>query len=270
VNPTLDWLHDAEKHIRRTLDGLRPLLLETQGKISHQLKDDKSAVTEMDVLVEQKLQAALAELDPAIAFSGEETGANFEHRTHWLVDPIDGTEPFIRGLPFATNMVALIDNGEPILGIVNNFMTGDYFMAIKGQGATCNGHALRVSTRPVDRAFVCIGSTNPGDGPGFALLDMLRAELDINAVIKFAATGSEMVAVASGAIEARMTYKGRAKPWDFAPGALIVQEAGGRVANVGEDTYDYRNPSVLAANPAVFDALNNFMKKQIAASRGSS
>ena len=263
MNPTLAWLQDAEKHIRHTLDGLRPQLLEAQGKIGHHLKDDKSAVTEMDLLVEQKLQAALAELDANIPFSGEETGSDYNHKTHWLVDPIDGTEPFIRGLPFATNMVALIDNGQPVLGIVNNFMTGDYYMAIKGQGATCNGHALHVSLRPIDRAFVCIGSTSPGNGPGFALLDMLRAELGINAVVKFAATGAEMMAVASGAIEARMTYKGRAKPWDFAPGALIVQEAGGRVANVGEDTYDYRNPSVLAANPQVFDILNDFMKRRL-------
>lgn len=247
MTPTLDWLHQAEKHIRHLLEELRPQLLEAQGNIEHKLKDDKTIVTELDVLVENKLEETLRAFDPSIPFCGEESGADFEQQTFWLVDPIDGTEPFTRGLPFATNMVALISNGKPVLGIINNIALGDYYLAIEGQGATCNGHAIHVSDRPLERSFIVMGSTRSD------LQEMLKNK--VANTVKMSAPGYELSVLASGAIEARVAYHGRAKPWDFAPGALIVQEAGGRVANIGSDTYDYRNTNLIAANPVVFDEL---------------
>lgn len=259
MSPTLDFLKASEGCIAKVLSELRPLLLEAQGKISHKLKDDKTAVTEMDTLVESRLQQALAAFAPEIGFSGEETGVDYSKQTFWLVDPIDGTEPFIRGLPFATNMIALIDGGEPVLGVVNNFGTGEYYLAIKGQGATRNGHPIRVSDRPLGRSFVCTSTPGKEATHAWSLQERLRHELGINAIVKFAATGAELMAVADGAIEARIAYGGRAKPWDWAPGALIVQEAGGRVANLSSDVYDYRNSDVLAATPQSFDALMQFM-----------
>lgn len=261
MNPTLDWLKGAEKHIRQVLEKVRPQLLEAQGTIGHRLKDDKTAVTEMDTLVEERLRAALHTYDASVGFSGEETGVDYGQKTFWLADPIDGTEPFIRGLSFATNMIALIDNGQPIMGIIYNFSLGDYYLAIKGHGATCNGHAIRVSDRSIDRAFVSVGSVRTEYQEGFGLGDQLRKELGVPAIPKFCATGSELMAVATGAIEARLTYKGHAKPWDYAPGAIIVQEAGGRIANIGSDSYDYRNTDVIAANPAVFGEIMHFMNE---------
>lgn len=257
MTPTLDFMRQAEECIRGVLMSVQPLLLETGGKVAHKLKDDKSAVTEMDTLVEDKLREALARFDGGIPFSGEESGVDYDQSTFWLVDPIDGTEPFIRGLPFATNMIALIHNGQPVMGIINNFGLGEYYLAIQGQGATRNGHRIQVSDRPLNRAFVCVGSTRADATEAFGLSDQLYTK--VSAITKFAATGCELVSVASGAIEARVTYQGRAKPWDFAPGALIIQEAGGRVANIGSDTYDFRNTNVIASNAVVFDELMRFM-----------
>lgn len=190
MSPTLDFLEAAKRQIRAYLEVLQPELLEVQGTIEHHLKSDNSAVTEMDTFVESELAKSLKELDATIPFGGEETGAGFGKPTFWLVDPIDGTEPFIRGLPFTTNMVSLIDGGEPVFGIIYDFNVGDFFVAIKGHGATCNGH------------------------------------------------GHE---------------------WDFAPGTLLVTEAGGRVANIGSDTYNFRKFNHVAATPAVFDKVMEFM-----------
>jgi myo-inositol-1(or 4)-monophosphatase len=260
MSVTTTWLQQAEQKIRVVLIELRPQLLEAQGHIEHELKGDKSIVTKMDLLVEERLREAMLEFAPEVGFAGEETGADYEQQTFWLVDPIDGTEPFTRGLPFATNMIALIHDGRPRLGVVYNFTTDEFFSAIEGQGAFCNGHAIHVSDRPIDRAFVALGGVVREHNPNIGIDDRLRDELGVAATIRAAATGYELVAVATGAIEGRLTYKCRAKPWDFAPGTLIVQEAGGRVANVGSDEYDYRDSSVVVANPVVFDTLASFMR----------
>ena len=259
MQPTFDWLQQAEKRIRLCLESLRPKLLETQGNIEHRLKDDKSAVTEMDVLVENMLKAELAELDASISFSGEETGADYDKQTFWLVDPIDGTEGFMRGLPVATNMVTLIDDGQPVLSVIYNFMLGDYYLAIKGHGATCNGHAIRVSERPLNRAFLALSSNINRDERVFGLHDRLRRDLGVGNVLKFAAGGFQNAAVAAGALEAHVGFCSVASPWDIAPGMLLVHEAGGRVANIGSDIYDFRGRDTVAANADIFYDLMRVM-----------
>jgi len=256
MTPTSDFLHKAERVIRHTLEGLRPRLLETQGNIEHRLKDDKTAVTEMDLLVEDRLRQSLAAFDKRIGFGGEESGVDLEQPTFWLVDPIDGTEPFIRGMPFATNMIALIHHGEPILSVIYNFVLDDYYVAIKGEGATCNGHTIHVSSRGMGRAWVTIGTAS-GESGVEGLYD--RISTTVNAVRRYGASGFEYTQIASGALEARITFHGHGFAWDFAPGALLVQEAGGRAANIGATSYDFRNLNHIVANSTTFEELMAFM-----------
>lgn len=252
VNPTSNWLEAAEKHIRLCLDRLRPKLLETQGVIEHRLKDDESAVTEMDVLVENTLREQLAAFDSGIGFGGEETGVDYDQKTFWLVDPIDGTEAFIRGLPFATNMVALIDNGQPVLGIIYNFSLDEFFIARKGGGAFCNGHPIQVSGRELKRSAVVAAGWLPDDDG--CQHNILRQKIRIQP--RMCSAGFELTAVARGALDGAVCINTRGKPWDFAPGTLIVQEAGGRVENIlTPGAYDYRDKDLVAANPVIFDEL---------------
>lgn len=261
MKPTQDFLDTAEKRIRLTLQELRPQLLKTQGVIEHRLKDDKTAVTEMDLAVENRLQAALKEVDPAIGFCGEETGVDYDQQTFWLVDPIDGTEPFIRGLPFATNVIALIDNQRPVMSVIYNFFLDEYFLAIRGQGATMNGHPVRVSNRPFDRAYVV-----PANGfTQVGLNDMhVRLLAKVQGLPQTHASGFQFSSLARGAIEANIFWGSGGNAWDRAAGALLVQEAGGRVENIGTPGYDYRNTDVLAANPVVFDELMQLILEVIA------
>lgn len=249
MQPTNDFLQAADKHIRKTLLELRPKLLEAQGAIEHKLKDDKSVVTEMDVMVENRLKESLYQLDAGIGFGGEETGVDYSQKTFWLVDPIDGTESFIRGMPFCTNMIALIHEGEPIMGTIYNFTLDEYYKAVKDQGATFNGHVIHVSTRPLKRAIVVSG---PSHGA-----QELRSMT--SGIVKMKASGYEFSLVARGAIEGVAAKSAKVGPWDYAPGALIIQEAGGRVANIGHDTYDYRKTDLVASNAVIFDELMNFM-----------
>jgi fructose-1,6-bisphosphatase/inositol monophosphatase family enzyme len=258
MNPTLDFLQEANKIIRLTLDRVRPKLLEAQGNIGHTVKNDASVVTEMDTFVEDELKSALLGLDKGIGFGGEEGGVDYDQRSFWLVDPIDGTEPFIRGIPIATNMIALIDNNEPVLGIIYNFFLGDYYLAIKGHGATCNGHTIHVSDRPADRAWVTFSTKNEIRG-NYGFADKLDRQVE--RVRRYGAGGFEYTLIANGGIEGRIMYNGHGHEWDFAPTTLLVQEAGGCVANIGSSTYNYRELNHVAANPKIFDQLMNFVNE---------
>lgn len=256
MTPTQDFLDHAEKHIRLTLQELRPTLLKGFGSIEHHLKDDKSIVTEMDLMVEKRLRAAMAEIDPSIGFGGEETGIDLGQETFWLVDPIDGTESFTRGLPFSTNMICLIDNHQPILSVIYNFFTDEYYLAIKGRGATCNGHAIHVSNRPLARAYVVInGKVLMKSAFGSSLRPKVAG------LPKLHASGCENAYIAAGAIDATIVGGGKG-PWDYAPGMLLIQEAGGRVENWDSNTYDYRNMYFVAGNPVLFDDLKKLVPLQ--------
>lgn len=261
MTPSLDFLKHAEKFIRMTLAELRPELLKAHGSIEHRLKEDKTVVTEMDELVENRLRKALFEVDPGIAFSGEETGADYDKKTFWLVDPIDGTDPFIRGLPFSTNMVALIDDGQPVLSVIYNFFLDEYYLAIKGQGSTCNGHPIHVSNRPIDRSLVISGG---GFARGGVIGASDRLRPVVGGLVQMNASGFELSAIASGKLDGRIGWRPSAKPWDVAPGALLVTEAGGRVENIGVAGYDYRNTNTIISNPEIFDDLMKFTLDEIA------
>ncbi|HEV2403137.1 MAG TPA: inositol monophosphatase [Candidatus Saccharimonadales bacterium] len=256
MRPTLDFLQTAQQQIHSTLETLRPKLLAAQGSIAHRMKDDRSPVTAMDLLVERCLRENLARLDHAIGFGGEEGGVDYSQKTFWLVDPIDGTEPFIRGIPIAANMIALIDNNEPVMGVIYNFSTDEYFLAIKGHGATCNNRPIHVGNRPLGHAWVTLGMQS--GRPGAAGLSDQLSQL-VYRVRNFGNSAFDFSLIARGSIEGRIHFGGKACEWDFAPGALIVQEAGGRVANIGSDGYDYRKLDHIAANPVIFDELMKFM-----------
>ncbi|HEY5668004.1 MAG TPA: inositol monophosphatase [Candidatus Saccharimonadales bacterium] len=251
MKPTQDFFDHADKHIRKVLLELRPTLLKGFGSIEHHLKDDQSVVTEMDIMVEERLRAAMAEVDPSIGFGGEETGLDPNLATFWLVDPIDGTEAFTRGLPFSTNMICLIADHQPVMSVIYNFFTDDYFLAIKGRGASCNGHVIHVSERPLERAYVvATGRWHQSRVPNF--VSELRPK--VAGLPKLHGSGCENTYIAQGAFDGTIVAGGKG-PWDHVPGMLLIQEAGGRVENWGSNTYDYRDMHIVAGNPVLFDDL---------------
>ncbi len=111
MNVTADFLAGAEECIHAFFMSNRPAVLAAYGNITEDIKNDHTPVTAMDIRLETELRPILEKFAPGIGFEGEETGKTGNSETFWLVDPIDGTESFIRGLPFMRHMVTLIDGG---------------------------------------------------------------------------------------------------------------------------------------------------------------
>jgi len=216
-------------------------------------KPNRSPVTEADEAVERRLSMYLRKRYPEAAFLGEETGSSGPSQAglRWVVDPIDGTRAFIRGIPTWSILVGLEADGAPVLGIAYMPAAGDLFTAVAGEGAWGNGRPLSVSkVDSLAEAAVShgalaqftdlqLGYLLPRLGEhtytqrGFADFDGYRQLL-------------------WGRVDA-MIDPGVA-PWDICAAAVIVREAGGRLTSLdGEDTI--HGGGAVASNGAVHDAL---------------
>lgn len=229
------------------------------GKTVAEKKKTDSAVdvvTKLDYQVEEELAKEFNAIDPSIAFVGEEGGGNRNAERFWLVDPIDGTGLFIRGLPGCTTMVALIENDRPTFSAIYDFTNDTLYHAVLDGGAFANGHAIHVNNRSLEWSYMCveINLSLPGN---IELREKLRSR---SMLLQYMSSGWEFAMVASGKLEARIGKDPFGKDYDFAPGCLLVKEAGGIVTNIGSRSYDYKNVDYIAANPPVHNALTEGSK----------
>ncbi|MCB9658861.1 MAG: histidinol phosphatase [Sandaracinaceae bacterium] len=223
-----------------------------------QRKPDRSPVTEADQLVEERLLRFLRKRYPDASVWGEETGAaEGTNGLRFLVDPIDGTRAFVRGLPTWSVLLGLEADGEPVLGMALMPASGDLFVGAKGHGATMNGRPLRVSqVASLDDAVVSHGG-----------LDQFRAaqRLDLPATL------GERVYTCRGFADFdgyRQLLLGRVdamvdldiKPYDVCPAAVLVREAGGRFTSfAGHDSI--HEPNTVASNGRVHDELLSLVRR---------
>jgi len=208
-------------------------------------------VTKTDLAVEEFLESRLADVVPGAGFYGEEFGHKGNKETFWLCDPVDGTAHYVRGMPFCTTMLALIDHGKVVFGAVYDFVRDELYHAELGKGAYMNESPIHVSERSKNDWYLAWESHIEKEEN---LKRFVRLR-DSAALIKFMCCGYELAMVASGKLDGRVVFDGWGKDWDYAAGSIIVSEAGGVVANLGAKTYGYRNHDFIAANKEVFQHL---------------
>lgn len=237
----------------KELRDLSDAIVSKSGAISHTKKlHAYDLLTELDVTVEDRITATLRNLDPDTPVVGEERGGDRTNSRHWLIDPIDGTIHFVRGNPFYCFMVALIENHEPIVSLIYNYETGELFHAIKGHGAYRNGAVLKVSERPPQEAIV-VTEINLKQNHNVVLQQLLTIKYRLLCVFS---PGYEFSMIAAGKAEARMCIDPFGKDYDFAPGSLLVREAGGVAKNLhGEDYRTIDTDLIVASSEEIYQAL---------------
>jgi fructose-1,6-bisphosphatase/inositol monophosphatase family enzyme len=221
-----------------------PIILKRAGSVASTDKDDGSPVTDTDVEVEENIKASVAQRSN-IPVYGEEGG--YEHdlpETFWLVDPIDGTKSFVEGTPTFTSMAALIHQGETVASLIYNPSTDVMYKAQKGGGAFRNGEKLELAKlRMPGRAFCKEHFIEPLNG-------MLEPA---GIVCEDAPSGGGygFTMVAQGEAAARFNLHSGGHTHDYAPGALLVSEAGGVLIPVLDDEYTYETRSFVACHPGL-------------------
>ena len=207
-------------------------------------------VTEYDKKIQQMLQEKLLQILPEAVFVGEEEDihASIEKGYAFIVDPIDGTTNFIKDYHMSVISVGLTLDGEKYMGAIYNPYMDEMFTAIKGQGAYLNDEPIHVSSQPLENGIVLFGTA-----PYYAELgkqsfemayDYFKKALDVR---RSGSAALDLCSVAAG--RAELYFELSLSPWDFAAGALIVEEAGGKVTTVqGEPLTLDKGCSVLATN----------------------
>ena len=203
-------------------------------------------VTAYDVKVQEFLKTELVKVFPDAHFFAEEDGESQQTigaGYTFIIDPIDGTTNFMCGYDHSAVSVGLLLDGQPIFGGIYDPYRDEYFCAVAGQGATRNGHPIHVSTRPVSRGIVAIGSAPYRKD---TLSDtMLAMTKDLfGAFADFRRSGSaalDICHVACGCLDA--FCEPVLSPWDYAAGSVILAEAGGISTNFAGDPLDLSAPS---------------------------
>lgn len=239
--------------------SVRGILLPEWGKagnIGKKTELPSDVLTVLDQKVENFLRDKLAEIYPDIEFVGEESGGNRDRERFWLVDPIDGTGHYVRGLPFCTTMLALIEHGQVVFSVIYDFLNDDAYWAEKGKGAYKNDSPIRASSRKLEDSYVCCESKIYKEY-NQAFLGKIVRKACFFATVN---TGWEFAMIASGKLDGRVSFDPWGYDYDFAAGSLLVSEAGGIVANIRSDAYDYRNLNFIAVNPAIYEELQSIFK----------
>lgn len=202
-----------------------------------------SPVTEADIAVDTFLKVRLSELVPEAAWLSEETvddAARLGSDLVWIVDPIDGTRAFLTGHPDWSIAVALLAEGEPLLGFVHAPAAGRFYEAVAGGGATLDGVPIRVSGQA---GIAGARVTGPK-----AMMDRLAAGAeggpDFTRLPRVPSLALRVARVAEGAIDLGLIST-NARDWDLAAADLILREAGGSVIDLTGRRTVYNRPDPL-------------------------
>ena len=225
-----DALLDAALDAARAAGALA-LRYFAAGGVQVTLKPDHTPVTQADREAEQTIVKRLESAFPDIGFLGEEYGAHGKQGRRWIVDPIDGTKNFTRGIPYWATLLALEEDGEVTLGVVHSPATGDLWWARRGGGAFANGRPMRVST--IDRladATLLHSSLSwlRALGPGPHWDGFLRL---VDATDRQRAFGDYFGYTFVLRGQAELMLEADLKPWDLAPFMVLFEEAGGRLTD---------------------------------------
>ncbi len=214
-------------------------------------KVDRSPVSEADEAVERALREILAAQRPDDAIVGEEYGTSGTSSRRWILDPIDATKNYVRGIPVYATLIALVEGDRPIVGVVSAPALSRRWWASAGEGAFCNGRAIHASRiGEIGEAHLAYDSVTDFDTAGStdAFLQLVRR---CTRARGFGDFWIHML-VAEGAIE--IAVEPAVAPWDMAAVQAIVEEAGGRFSDLRGNTR-FDGGSGLSTNGLLHDAV---------------
>lgn len=219
------------------------------GQVEEKAKNDW--VSAADRESEERIAGFLARHTPSFGLLAEEGGYRTPGETAWVVDPLDGTANFVRGLPHFAVSVALVDRGRLAVGAIYDPMRDELYAAAAGKGATLNGRSITVSAGPgLDGAFLTTGFPFRIREHIDAYLAAFRAVfLRAAAIRRPGSAALDLAHTAAGVFDGFFEFS--LSPWDIAAGALIVREAGGVVTDLAGGPDVLTRGNVIAASPAV-------------------
>lgn len=242
-----------EIHIESVCEIVRAasaLMDRTGGFEVHDKGVRENIVTSSDLAVQHFLTEQLKRRYPEVGFLCEEEDLEdvTGHEAVWVIDPIDGTANYARGNENCCISVALVCQGEALLGVVYSPWRGELYTAEKGKGAFCNGKPLHVSGRPFGQGLLFTAMSTYHKEWSRACSDIIYdIYQDCNDVRRTGSAAVELCLMAAGFAE--LYFEMRLMPWDYAAASLVLTEAGGAVCDFNGAKPSLYEPSMfIAAN----------------------
>jgi myo-inositol-1(or 4)-monophosphatase len=232
-------------------------------------KDRMDYASEVDGLAEAAIIKELRRAHPDYAILGEEGGMQKSSRSSgrftFVVDPLDGTSNYLHGWPHWCVSIALVDNGEPIHGVIFDPLRNELFTATRGSGTQLNERRVRVSERKELAGAMLITGFPPRErARAAAQLECLRELLrDAEDVRRTGSAALDLAYVACGRADGY--FEAGLQPWDIAAGVLMVREAGGRICDYRGsaprrfDIAESRGSQIVAGNVKVIEPLQKMI-----------
>ncbi|HEU4775031.1 MAG TPA: inositol monophosphatase family protein [Lysobacter sp.] len=228
-------------------------------------KERMDYASEVDGLAEEAVIKELRRAYPEYAVLGEEgglqkgRGSPHPSKPTWVIDPLDGTSNYLHGWPHWCVSLALVENGEPVHGVIFDPLRNELFTASRGSGAALNERRIRVGERKdVAGAMLVTGFPPRERERAGAQLECVRELLrDAEDIRRTGSAALDLAYVACGRADAY--FEAGLQPWDVAAGVLLVREAGGRVCDFRGgaitklDIAQARGRQVVAANIKLVD-----------------
>lgn len=212
-------------------------------------------VSDVDTASEATVRASLAAAFPELPFFGEEGGGE-RGSVGWFVDPLDGTANFLHGFPAVGVSVALVADGEPVVGVIHAPLLGETYSARRGGGAFRDGEPIRVSERDPGRAIAATGFPfRAKDRLLPTYLPVFEAALaELEDLRRAGAASLDLAWTAAGVFDG--FFERALGTWDVAAGGVIVREAGGVVTDwAGDGSAWLTSGDIVAGPPAVHERL---------------
>ena len=217
-----------------------------QGILAEEKKGYYDLVTEADRTTEVLLTKYLSKAFPDLCFMGEENGVQGSGSVCWVIDPIDGTNNFVAGLPlFCISIGAVVDD-KAIAGVIYDPVRKEMFSASAG-GAFLNGIRLESSGHNKDHtSLISTGFPYEGGKKNPTEINLYRRIIEnFQAVRRLGSTALELAYVAAGRID--VTFNTHANPWDVAAGLVLIEQSGGHYIVPKDSTPAWKSPSFIAS-----------------------
>ncbi len=254
-------LHQVVQISKETGQFLKNERLSIKSSEIEQKSGKNDLVSRADKEAESRFVEFLKKLLPQAGFIAEEGTGERAEKQNWIIDPLDGTTNYLFGIPCYCTSVALWEEGKITIGVIYDPERDECFSAAKGLGAFLNGDPIKVSDQS-DIKLTLLATGFPYDNRG-RQLDYLNILAEVNrntrGIRRLGAAAVDMAYVACGRLDGFYEYGLNA--WDVAAGALIIEEAGGKVSDFyGENDYLFGN-TLVCDNGLIHREMVDFVKK---------
>jgi len=244
-------MKDIMDILSRTLQDAGAVLYEgyQSAESAYERKGLVDLVTKWDKESERVVRTCILDAFPTHAIYGEEGGGAFTRDTFlWIVDPLDGTTNFVHKHPYFCVSIACYENGRPLAGGVFAPVSGELFLAKRGSGAYLNDKKIQTSKiTELNEALFVTGYPYKREGKVPKLQTLLANALHTTQCIRrMGSAALDLSHTGCGMFDVYIEFD--LKPWDIAAGALILQEAGGRVTRMDGSDFSLELGEVCATN----------------------